>query len=189
MLDPQQLFARLEQLGIGHRTVEHAPVFTVAESERLERSLPGGHTKNLFLKDAKGRLFLVVAESRTAVDLKSLHKTLGCARLSFGKADLLMDVLGVPAGSVTALSLINDRERRVSVVIDAHLMRHDSINCHPLENTATTNIGRDDLIKFIRACGHDPKFASLNGPGAGDASRRTTPAPPAEGATVSGGGE
>ena len=114
----KELFGRLDELGIKTQTVEHEAVFTVAESERLERSLPGGHTKNLFLKDAKGRLFLVIAESHTAVDLKTLHKTLGCARLSFGKADLLMDVLGIPAGSVTALSLINDRENRVSVVID-----------------------------------------------------------------------
>ncbi len=113
-------------------TVDHPAVFTVAESTGLERSLPGGHTKNLFLKDAKDRLFLVIAQSSTPVDLKSLHKTLGCARLSFGKPDLLMEVLGVPAGSVTAFSLINDRERRVSVAIDADLMRHESVNCHPL---------------------------------------------------------
>ncbi|MFM9846170.1 MAG: prolyl-tRNA synthetase associated domain-containing protein [Hyphomicrobiaceae bacterium] len=157
------LFARLDQLGISTTTVDHQAVFTVAESTGLERSLPGGHTKNLFLKDAKDRLFLVIAQSATPVDLKSLHKTLGCARLSFGKPDLLMQVLGVPAGSVTAFSLINDRDHRVSVAIDAALMRHDSVNCHPLVNTATTNISRDDLLKFIRACGHDPLIVGLNG--------------------------
>jgi len=167
-----ELFSRLDELGIRTSTIEHEAVFTVAESERLERGLSGGHTKNLFLKDAKGRLFLIIAESHTAVDLKTLHKTLGCARLSFGKADLLMDILGVPAGSVTALSLINDREQRVSVIIDAWLMGHDSINCHPLENTATTTIGRDDLVKFIRACGHDPKILALSDPIGSETSRR-----------------
>jgi len=156
------LFARLDQLGISTTTVDHPAVFTVAESTGLERSLAGGHTKNLFLKDAKDRLFLVVAQSTTPVDLKTLHKTLGCARLSFGKPELLMRVLGVPAGSVTAFSLINDREKSVSVVIDAALMHHDSVNCHPLENTATTNISRDDLLKFMRACGHDPRVVSLS---------------------------
>lgn len=157
------LFVRLDQLGIATTTVDHQAVFTVAESTGLERSLPGGHTKNLFLKDAKDRLFLVIAQSSTPVDLKSLHKTLGCARLSFGKPELLMQILGVPAGSVTAFSLINDRGHRVSVVIDAALMSHDSINCHPLVNTATTNISRNDLLKFIRACGHDPRIVGLNG--------------------------
>lgn len=185
----KELLGRLDELGIRTSTVEHEAVFTVAESERLERSLPGGHTKNLFLKDAKGHLFLVVAESHTAVDLKTLHKTLGCARLSFGKADLLMEVLGVPAGSVTALSLINDRDQRVSVVVDAHLMQHDSINCHPLENTATTNIGRNDLITFMRACGHDPKVVSLDGRGPVEAAPRAMPAPQVQSVTVPGGGE
>lgn len=172
------LLARLDQLGIATTTVDHQAVFTVAESTGLERSLPGGHTKNLFLKDAKDRLFLVIAESSTLVDLKSLHKTLGCARLSFGKPDLLMQVLGIPPGSVTAFSLINDADHRVSVVIDATLMRHDSINCHPLVNTATTNISRDDLLKFIGACGHAPRILSLGGPAVSEASE-TPPAPTA----------
>jgi Ala-tRNA(Pro) deacylase len=171
------LFKRLDELGIVTTTVDHPAVFTVAESTGLERSLPGGHTKNLFLKDAKDRLFLVTAKSTTPIDLKSLHKTLGCARLSFGKPELLMQVLGIPAGSVTAFSLINDRDHRVNVVIDADLMRHDTINCHPLVNTATTNISRDDLLKFIRACGHDPQIVGLSGPAVLGANE--PPAPPA----------
>jgi Ala-tRNA(Pro) deacylase len=159
---PSDLFARLHQLGIETTTVEHDPVFTVAESERLDRRLPGGHTKNLFLKDAKGRLFLITAESRQAIDLKSLHRRLGCARLSFGKPDLLMEVLGVTPGSVTAFALINDREGRVTFVLDRALMRHDIINCHPLTNTATTSIARDDLLRFIRSCGHEPQVVELS---------------------------
>lgn len=157
------LFARLAELGIETRTVDHAPVFTVAESEKLERDLPGGHTKNLFLKDAKGKLFLVTAESHSEVNLKTLHKILGCARLSFGKPELLMEVLGVAPGSVTAFALINDCARQVTFVLDERLTAFDTINCHPLENTATTNIARDDLLRFIRSCGHEPHIVGLVG--------------------------
>lgn len=157
------LFSKLQDLGIETRTVDHEAVFTVAESDRLERELPGGHTKNLFLKDAKDRLYLIVAHSHTAVDLKSLHKTIGSARLSFGKPELLNEVLGVPPGSVTAFALINDPAGRVSVVVDAHLMEYETINCHPLVNTATTNIARSDLLRFMRACGHEPRVLPLTG--------------------------
>ena len=128
----EDLFNRLEELGISTHTVEHDAVFTVAESDKLVRDLPGGHTRNLFLKDAKGRLFLVVAESHASIDMKKFHKLIGSARLSFGKPDLLEEVLGVSPGSVTALSLINDTEGRVSVIIDDRLMAFDTINCHPL---------------------------------------------------------
>ncbi|HZA02317.1 MAG TPA: prolyl-tRNA synthetase associated domain-containing protein [Hyphomicrobiaceae bacterium] len=158
-----ELFARLSELGIATRTVEHPPVFTVAESDKLERDLPGGHTKNLFLKDAKGRLFLVTAASHNQIDLKQLHKVLGCARLSFGNPELLQEVLGVAPGSVTAFALINDPAGRVSFVLDAQLMEHEYINCHPLENTATTSVARGDLLRFIRACGHEPLILDLSG--------------------------
>jgi Ala-tRNA(Pro) deacylase len=156
----QQLFARFAELGIDTRTVDHPPVFTVAESSKLERELPGDHTKNLFLKDRKDRLFLVVALADAKIDLKSLHKTLGCDRLSFGSPGLLMEVLGVPPGSVTPFALINDEARRVTVVLDADMMRHERLNYHPLANTATTSIARDDLIAFIRSCGHDPRVVA-----------------------------
>jgi Ala-tRNA(Pro) deacylase len=159
----EQLFAKLDALGIKTETVEHEAVFTVAESEELHRTIPGGHTKNLFLEDAKGRLYLIIAHAHTKVDLKSLHKLLGCARLSFGRPARLSEVLGVPAGSVTAFALVNDAGHQVRVVIDAALMTFDSINCHPLENTATTNIAREDLLRFIRACGHEPRIMALSG--------------------------
>jgi Ala-tRNA(Pro) deacylase len=166
----QDLFNRLAELDIATRTVEHEPLFTVAESSRLERELPGAHTKNLFLKDEGGDLFLVVAASTTRVDLKALARTLRAGRFSFGKPELLMEALGVPPGSVTAFAAMNDPTRRVRVVIDAELMKHASVNCHPLENTATTNIARDDLLRFIRACGHEPRIAALGGPRTGDGS-------------------
>jgi Ala-tRNA(Pro) deacylase len=162
----QDLFARLAELGIATRTVEHEALFTVAESSRLERELPGAHTKNLFLKDEDGELFLVVAQATTKVDLKALARTLGAGRFSFGKPELMVEALGVAPGAVTAFAVINDRANRVHVVIDAELMRHDSINCHPLENTATTNIAREDLLRFIRSCGHEPRIAALGGGGA-----------------------
>jgi len=160
-LTRKDLFRRLAELQIATHTVEHEPLFTVAQSSKLESELPGAHTKNLFLKAEGGELFLVVAESRTRVDLKALARMLPSGRLSFGRPELLMQVLGVPPGSVTAFAVINDLDRRVRVVIDAELMRHESINCHPLENTATTNIARDDLLRFIRACGHEPRVAAL----------------------------
>jgi Ala-tRNA(Pro) deacylase len=157
----QDLFARLAGLGIDTRTLEHEAVFTVAESSRLERGLPGGHTKNLFLKDKKDSLFLVVALGHSQIDLKSLSKTLGCDRLSFGRPELLLDVLGVPPGSVTPFALINDTARRVTVILDADMMRHERLNFHPLENTATTNIAREDLVHFIRALGHEPRILAV----------------------------
>jgi Ala-tRNA(Pro) deacylase len=156
-----QLFDRLKELGFSTSTTDHAAVFTVAESESLKRGIVGGHTKNLFLKDAKDKLWLIVAESQTEIDLKTLHKLLGAARFSFGKPDLLMEVLGVTPGSVTAFAAINDTAARVSVVVDAALMRYETINCHPLENTATTSIGRDDLLSFLRATGHEPVIAAI----------------------------
>jgi len=159
----QDLFARLGSLGIETRTVEHTPVFTVAESSELERAVPGAHTKNLFLKDERGELFLVIAQSSTRVDLKALSRRLNAKRFSFGKPELMMEALGVEPGSVTAFAVINDQGQRVQVVIDAALMSHETINCHPLQNSATTNIARDDLLRFIRSCGHEPRIAALGG--------------------------
>jgi Ala-tRNA(Pro) deacylase len=157
----QDLLARLAGLGIATETVEHEATFTVAESSRLESRLPGGHTKNLFLKDAKGRLFLVVAMADAKIDLKALPGKLGCQRLSFGRPELLMEVLGVPPGSVTPFALINDAGQRVTVVLDADMMRYERLNYHPLANTATTNIAREDLLTFVRACGHEPRILAV----------------------------
>lgn len=160
-LSRAQLLAHLDELGIETKTVEHPPAFTVAQSHTIGIPLPGAHTKNLFLKDDKGTLVLVIAKSTTTVDLKSLAKRLGAGRFSFGKPELLMSTLGVTPGSVTAFAVVNDAARRVKVVIDQALMAEDSVNCHPLENTATTNIARDDLLRFIRSTGHDPRIMAL----------------------------
>ena len=168
----QDLLARLAELGIETVTVEHPAVFTVAESSLLESQLPGGHTKNLFLKDKRGRLFLVVALGHAHIDLKSLHKNLACDRLSFGKPELLMEVLGVPAGSVTPFALVNDAAGRVTVILDADMMRLERLNFHPLENTATTNIAREDLLEFLRASGHEPRIVAVATP---EPTNRETP--------------
>lgn len=156
-----ELFECLDQLEIATTTLDHPPVFTVAESAAIESALPGAHTKNLFLKDDKGQLVLVVAKTTTKVDLKALSRRIGAGRFSFGKPELLMEALGVTPGSVTAFAIWNDTGRRVRMVIDAELLSYDCINCHPLDNAATTNIARDDLLRFIRASGHEPTIISL----------------------------
>jgi Ala-tRNA(Pro) deacylase len=162
-LSRTELFERLSAMAIATTTVEHPPAFTVAESSAIEAQLPGAHTKNLFLKDEDGMLVLVIAKSSTKVDLKAVARRLGAGRFSFGKPELLIDVLGITPGSVTAFAIANDTGKRVKVVIDHELLAHDSVNCHPLENTATTNIARDDLLRFIRATGHEPRTMIITG--------------------------
>ncbi len=157
-----ELLAYIDGLGIPTKTYEHPAVFTVAESLAIEKIILGGHTKNLFLKDKKDKLFLVVALHDAAIEMKSLHKTLDCDRLSFGKAELLEQVLGVKPGSVTPFSVINDKSGQVTVILDAPMMDEPLLNYHPLENTATTAIARDDLLRFIRATGHEPRIIKVS---------------------------
>ena len=161
-LTRRQLLARLDELGIEAVTVEHEPVFTVEQSTELRETLPGAHTKTLFLDDRGGYLVLVSAKDDTKVNLKALSKRLSAGRFSFGKAELLAEVLGVTPGSVTPFALINDRARRVTAVVDAELLAFDEVNFHPLENTATTRVATRDLIRFIEACGHQPHVLRLD---------------------------
>ena len=158
-----KLFDRLEALGIASCTVEHAPMFTVEQSQSLRGQLPGARTKNLFLKDKDGRLVLVVAKEDTKVDLKGLARQLGFGRFSFGKPDLLKTVLGVDPGSVTAFAVMNESSRALAaVVVDDALMAFTEVNCHPLVNSATTRIGTQDLLRFMRDCGHEPIIVPLH---------------------------
>lgn len=153
----EDLFRFLDDLGIAHQTKTHAPVFTVAESVSLRDEIPGGHTKNLFVKDKKDQFFLLTVEEHAVVDLKTVHTLIGAAsKVSFGKPEKLMEYLGVIPGAVTALGAINDSGRNVTFVLDADLMEHDIINCHPLSNDATTSLARADLIRFLEATGHTP---------------------------------
>ena len=160
---PDQLFAALDALSIAYTTVKHPPLFTVEQSRALRGQIPGGHTKNLFLRDKRNTLYLVVAEEDAEIELKCLHRLLGATgRFSFGSADLLREVLGVIPGAVTPFGAINDTEGRVTVVLDAALMEHDIINSHPLINTMTTSLKRDDLVKFLKSTGHEPRIERVS---------------------------
>lgn len=150
----QDLFDRFDRLGIAHSTMEHIPIFTVEEGQEIKKALPGGHTKNLFLKDKKDRIILISALGETQIRINRLHRLLGCGRLSFGKEDLLLETLGVRPGSVTAFALINDPDNRVRFILDAALMVHEQVNFHPLSNDATTTIGARDLLRFADDTGH-----------------------------------
>ena len=163
---PDQLFAYLDELGIAYTTVKHEPLFTVEQSRVLRGQIPGGHTKNLFLRDKKKNVFLVVTEEDAEIDLKQLHHPLGASgRFSFGAPDLLMELLGVTPGAVTAFGVINDAIGRVTVVVDSKLLKHDIINCHPLDNAMTTGLKRDDLLRFLEATGHEPRIERVSGGG------------------------
>jgi Ala-tRNA(Pro) deacylase len=159
--DRKALFTRLQELGIPTTTVEHPAMFTVEQSVSIRESIPGAHTKNLFVTDKDGHKVLVVAKDDTRVDLKALAKRLSVGRFSFGKSDMLEAVLGVPVGSVTPFALINPPAAGVIVVVDAALMDFTEVNCHPLVNTATTRLKTQDLIRFIEACGHSPRILPL----------------------------
>ena len=159
---PEQLIAFFDSHGIATTTVEHPPLFTVEESQALRGEIPGGHTKNLFVKDKKGRLFLLVLGEETVVDLKRVHEKIGAqGRVSFGSAELLQEVWGVAPGAVTPFGAVNDEAVRVRVVLDETMMRHDRLNFHPLVNTRTTGLASADLVKFLRATGHEPVIVTL----------------------------
>src|SRR5262245_5302827 len=156
---PNELFAFLDRLGIAHTTVTHPPLFTVEESRALRGQIPGGHTKNLFLRDKKGALFLVSALEDAAIELKSLHRTLQASgRFSFGSAELMREMLGIEPAAVKPFAPMNDTGLRVTVVLDPAMMEHERLNFHPLRNTMTTSIGRDDLVRFLTATGHPPRI-------------------------------
>jgi Ala-tRNA(Pro) deacylase len=161
---PDQLFAYLDDLGISHPTISHPPLFTVEQSQSLRGKIAGGHTKNLFLRDKKQAVFLVVAEEDAEIDLKGLHRVLGASgRFSFGSPDLMRELLSVTPGSVTAFGVINDTQGRVTVILDAALMEHEIINAHPLVNTMTTSVRREDLVKFLEATDHSPRIERVSG--------------------------
>ncbi len=160
---PAELFAFLDRLGIPHSTVSHPPLFTVEQSRALRGTIPGGHTKNLFLKDKRGAYYLVVATEDAVIDLKSLHRRLGASgRFSFGSATALQELLGVEPGSVTPFAVVNDAGAKVAVVLDAAMLAHERLNYHPLVNTMTTSISRAGLLGFLEACGHPPRIEAVS---------------------------
>jgi len=155
------LYRHLKELGLSWKTVEHAPVFTVEEARAVHASLPGGHTKNLFLKDRRDGLCLVVAREDLRVDLNALAKQLGAGRFSFAAESLLEATLRVPAGSVTPFAVIHDAKTEVRVVLDAGLMALEPLYFHPLRNDRTTAIASADLLRFLESTGHKPLITEL----------------------------
>ena len=161
MTAENRLYADLETLGIAFAVTEHEAVFTVEQSQRIDRELPGAHTKNLFLKDAGGQFWLVTVPATARVDLKALPAAIGSKKLSFGKPEDMERLLGVTPGSVTPLAAINDMGREVRIVLDDGLAGADQINVHPLRNTATMTLASTDLIAVLTSWGHPPHIALL----------------------------
>jgi Ala-tRNA(Pro) deacylase len=155
-ISPEKLLQALDDLGLKTSTHRHEAVFRVGEGEGIKDALPGAHTKNLFLKDDKGKLWLISAEQTTRINLKALPRVIGSGRLSFGSEARLFDALGVRPGSVTALALINDPGHRVTFVLDRVLAEADIVNFHPLTNTATTALSQADFRSFLAALKREP---------------------------------
>jgi Ala-tRNA(Pro) deacylase len=159
---PQELTDYLANLGIQTATIQHPPLHTVADSKALRGEISGGHTKNLFVKDKKDQFFLLTVDEDAIVDLKTIHHVIGAAsKVSFGKPEALLELLGVTPGAVTVFGAVNDVDGKVSVFLDSDLMKNSVINGHPLVNDATTSIARDDLVTFLRATGHEPRILKL----------------------------
>ncbi len=159
---PEKLLLALADLGLKTSTLYHEAVFRVGEGDDIKSQLPGAHTKNLFLKDDKGQLWLISAEQSTTINLKTLPKTIGSGRLSFGSEERLYNALGVRPGSVTALGLINDPERKVRFLLDKALADADIVNFHPLTNTATTALPQADFRAFIASLGRELKIIDFS---------------------------
>jgi len=158
----QALFDRLNELGIETKTHQHNAAFTVEEARELRGEIPGGHCKNLFLKDKKGQLWLIVCLEESRINLKTVPAKIGSARLSFGKPDLLLETMGIAPGSVTPFALINDDKAVISVILEQKMMQHELLNYHPLKNDATTTISSDDLVRFVNSCGHNLQIVDLD---------------------------
>lgn len=159
---PEELLARLDSLGIPYALHHHKAFFTVAEGLEAERDMEGVHCRNLFLRDKRGAMFLVSAANETLIDLKKLSDLLGCGRLSFGSPERLWTYLGVRPGSVCPYAIINDTGGVVTQILDAYMMKGELVNFHPLVNTMTIGVKPDDLVKFIRDTGHEPRVVDLS---------------------------
>jgi Ala-tRNA(Pro) deacylase len=161
MKDRAALFAHLDAIGVSHFTFHHPPVFRVEEGQTIKAALPGGHSKNLFLKDSKDQLWLISALGETTIDLKRLPAVIGSGRLSFGSPALMAETLGVTPGSVTAFGLINDEDHRLRFVLDAALAASDPVNFHPLTNDATTAVSRQGFLDFLASIGVTPMIVDF----------------------------
>ena len=149
MLSKEELIKLLDESNCDYEVKEHAPLFTVEDSKSLRGSILGAHSKNLFLKDAKGQFYLLSVEENTKVDLKKIKNFIGSKKLSFAKAEYLESILGIEPGSVSPFALINDVDKKVLFFLDKNFLNYEKLNFHPLVNTATVNIATSDMIKFI----------------------------------------
>ena len=157
----EALLAKLDAFGIAHETTSHPPVFTVEQAKSVRQLVKGGHTKNLFLRNKLGGLWLVTLMEDKRVDLKALGLVLGAGKLSFAKPEQLVQHLGVFPGSVTPFAVINDRDQAVTLVLDQDLLAQETLNFHPLRNDRTTNIAAQDLLVFAEAVSHRPHVISI----------------------------
>ncbi len=164
----EDLFAMLEQQGIAYSLHHHAPIFTVEEGEHLKAEIPGVHCRNLFIRDKKKVMFLVVAANDTMIDMKKLASVLDCGRLSFGSADRLWENLGIRQGSVNPFCIVNDTGHSVRIILDADMMNNEIVNYHPMDNAMTIGLSPDDLVRFIQSTGHEAEIVDLS-PAAPDA--------------------
>lgn len=159
---PEALLARLETLGLPHRVHHHPAVFTVAESQAIDAQIPGAHTRNMFLKDKKGAMFLVTLRHDTPIDLKKLSDVLGAGRFSFGSPERLWDNLGVRPGSVTPFAIINDKTHAITLILEQGMMDEEIVNFHPLVNTMTVGLAPRDVLTFLTAIGVTPRIVDLS---------------------------
>lgn len=153
MKGKNELFELLKKLDVTYKSHSHQPLFSVSDAEKYAKDIRGAHCKNLFLKDAKGNLYIFILLDKKRADIKKLSKQINCARLSFASDELLETILGVKPGSVTPFALINDVEKDVTVILEDDLLKEEEANFHPLVNTETLTIRIDDLLKFIDYCG------------------------------------
>lgn len=158
---PVELLTHLDELGIEHRTFSHPAVFTVEEARELRGAIEGAHTKNLFVRDKKGRMWLVVALEDRSVDLKALARALGHRNFSFGSPQRLMEYLGVIPGAVTPFALFNDHTGAVRVALDEGLRDYETWNFHPLDNSMTTAIRPADMLRFLDAIEHPAHWVDV----------------------------
>ncbi|HUS54743.1 MAG TPA: prolyl-tRNA synthetase associated domain-containing protein [Thermohalobaculum sp.] len=158
-----ELYALLDAHGITYAHHTHPALFTVADSQALRGELPGGHVKNMFMKDKKGAIWLATCLEDRQIRIRDLEKEIGAKNLSFGREDLLWDVLGVRPGAVTPFGLINDGALpQVQVALDAQMLEHDPLNFHPLHNEATTTISTVGFLKFLTLTGHQPVLVDFD---------------------------
>ena len=155
MIFKDDLIRILNDNGFEYFLEEHAPLFTVEDSKSLRGQIEGAHSKNLFLKDAKANFFLISIEESASIDLKKTMQQIQSKKLSFAKPEYLQDILGTEPGSVSPFALLNDTKKQVKFYLDRSFLDSETVNFHPLINTATVNISPQNLIELIEKY-HNP---------------------------------